>query len=144
MPFFCFGSLVKLDKWQFELNSILIICTFLFLLFVGGISNGHVDIADAELGNNSSHFILIAIMYFFVIRSIFSKFPSNRIIEVISEGSLLVLCIHKPIVDIFTQIVILLDPNGYVIPWVSGVFTMILSYYLIVICKKYCPVLIGK
>lgn len=68
----------------------------------------------------------------------------SSVIEIFSTGTLVILATHTRIASVFKSILhkfVNCEPlDGVLLPIVS----MIVSYYIVIICKRYCPYLLGK
>ena len=138
MVFFCTGFFLKDIKWNpgltFELQ--IIILFFLFIIFP--FINGYVSLGDYNFGGNYLLFVVNAILSSILLLTISWKIPHSNYTVTISKGTLVILGTHMPIL----QILNLLLPNtlSLIFPFI----TMIVCYYIIVLCERYCPILLGK
>ena len=144
MPFFYFGYVLKQHKAIFVISKKVPLSILCFFTIWGGITNGIVDIADLKLGNNTPLFYIVAVFSFCVLVSFYAKVRSNKYIETVSNGTLLVLCIHGPLTDIIMQVGRVIDPSCYITPWLCGLVILFFSYFAIKFATRYCPMLLGK
>ena len=110
---------------------------------------GHINSIDksinvfrCETGESYVLFItsavVISIIYMVLVKNFLNK--RNIIIENISDGTLLILALHFKAITLLG----LYLPFNIVSGFISSLVIMGVSYILIILSKKYCPILIGK
>ena len=152
MPFFGAGQWLKrsyimesiCSKWNRFL--ILAISIFLFVgfFYLGNIISplNHLDIFNCYIGSNILLFYLItfslAFLFLILCRTLLN-YHSN-IITTYSNGTLLILGIHLMIFWKIPKISV----TSIIYSFISLSIILFISFYLIYLSEKYCPILIGK
>ena len=131
------------------IDSVKAICIFLMVVGIGiqmnayiclymPILNGLCDLYGNDYGYSyllaSANAALANLLLFWLT----SKFRPIKCIETISRGTLVVLGIHMPILHVLDYF--LPDSLNLVLPLI----TIILCYYIIIICERFSPALLGK
>lgn len=137
MVFFCFGLYLREKNWQPKLN-IKSVIILVFLAFLLPLINQKCGIYENEYGHSYIIFSLNAILSSILLLTISDIIPPSRFIENISKGTLVVLGTHIPILHVLNNL--LPDWCSFTFPFI----TMIICYYIIVLCERYCPILMGK
>lgn len=151
-PFFYMGMILKkfdlVNRWndyasKHKVVKLLILFVFAILLCRLGLANGHVDMVQCIFGKNLLIFyfvsILISIILILICRSLLDV--SSSLIETISNGTLLILALHFPMISFFRRLYSFDSPFSR---FMLGVLIMILCYYGIILSKKHLPILLGK
>lgn len=87
-------------------------------------------------------FYIAALVGSILLFNVCSALKTNNIVITFSKGTLLILGLHTPIIEIYDKCCDILHlPN---LPLVSSIVVMILCYYPIKMILKHCPVLLGK
>ena len=68
----------------------------------------------------------------------------SSIIEVLSVGTLIILGCHTRIAAISLMLLHRFYHNEIFDGFVSPIISMIVSYFIIIMSQKYCPILLGK
>ena len=148
-PFFTFGNLIKNNKSmiclpkQNKLFYLIIILVVILILEGIGYFNGNVNIFRATNAGDSivifyvvgfllSYLIIVLISYFF------NKY--NSVVTTISKGTILILCTHQ----FFIVQINNLFPLNTITSVILSFVILSISYGLIKLSYKYCPILIGK
>ena len=147
MPFFVAGYYLKLLdalRYTAKINKIvLIICAALFFIAIIILAGDQsINVFRNNVGNNILTFYIVTFSLSFISMTLCSILFNRRskIVETLSQGTLLILATHLiifwkipklPIPDILQQLC-------------SLVIIMLISYLMIVISERYCPILIGK
>lgn len=145
-PFYIVGNMLRTNSIFMKDNSLcspmFILMAMLFLLFIG-YNNGPVNIfRAAQVGNSILVFYLVGFGLSILIILLMSKYLNihSSIIETLSKGTLLILCIH--------QLMIVTIDEIYPLNTISSLFLSfvisIISYVLIKISMRFCPMFIGK
>lgn len=120
-------------------------CLFLVLgiLIILGVKNGHVDMVQCLYGKSLIVFYLITnlISIVFIMLCNLLLRNENIIIKSISNGTLLILALHFPIMS---TIKLIYDFNTPLSKLMLGVVIMFICYIGILLSKKYFPILLGK
>lgn len=147
LPFFLFGHFIsknnltnKLLKMRTEFISLLIIP--LLIAFYAGHKNGNVAIIFCLYGYNIIIFYTVAITISFILMVITQKVctKSIKLIELISEGTFLVMSVHYMMLNTVMKI---FPENGWGII-MTALMTLALCTGAIWFCKKYFPFALGK
>ena len=139
MVFFCFGLYMRKINWypqavQKKYVIILVFSAFLLPL----INQKQCGIYENEYGFSYIIFSLNAILSSILLLNISCKIPSSKFIEAISKGTLVVLGTHIPILHILNCLL----PSRW--SFTFPLITIGICYYIIVLCERYCPILMGK
>lgn len=142
-PFVAFGFLMKkygvsIAGEQYPVRKRCALGFMLLVLYSAiALNNGHVGIYSATFGDSMTLYyinsIIGSVAFFFFVKK--SK-PSFRWIQIISGGTIVILCLHSYIISILTHITV----NPYIITGLIAV----LSYPLILFFKKYLPLFVGR
>lgn len=137
MVFFCFGLYLREINWQPQVIQRKYMIVLVLLAFILPLQ-GECSIVANEYGLSYVVFSLNAILSSALLLILSNKIPSSKFIETISKGTLVVLGTHTPILHVLKCFL----PN-----WCSITFpfiTMVICYYIIILCERYCPILMGK
>lgn len=120
-----------------------------FLFVVISLQNGWAEILHYQWGISYMLFFLNACLGSFLLFYLCSKFRQNRIIEVFSKGTLLILAfnfiLRSWISILFVKIGLNYIANDhYACPWIIGLLIMLICFWPIKWLLKYCPILLGK
>ena len=138
LPFFCFGFYLKDRLWSpHQLSMKYVILLFLLFIIVPIVNNAHGIVAN-DYGYSYIIFAVGAIFSTILLFWLSKKVPTLKPIQTISKGTLVVLGTHSPILHILKFI--LPDALSILFPFI----TIILCYYIIILCEKYFPILLGK
>lgn len=147
-PFFLMGIILK--KYNaFELpNKIKPIIRYLLILFILCVLvylmkfNGFANIFRCVTGNSILLYYLICVSFSCLILYIFSKLftKESTIILTISSGTVLILGLHR----MFLLGIIHTLPKNTFTAIIVSFIVMLICYPLIVLAKKYFPVLLGS
>mgnify|MGYP002857972121 FL=1 len=138
MVFFCMGFFLKDVKWDPNSLSTTQIIIMLISFIILPIINGYVSLGDYNYGRSYLLFIVNAIISSVLILALSAEIPQSKYIITISKGTLVVLGTHMSILQILNHL--LPDSLSLLFPFI----TMIVCYYIIVLCERYCPILLGK
>lgn len=148
LPFFAIGHYLRpllecvKTKWW--------VAVIAFVAFLLGIILGRWNTPDempnvfhCGYGNHIFAYyfssIMLSISLLVLIAYLFKK-TRFSIIEALSKGTLLILCLHLPIWWRIPQFV----ENNFLMSIVNYLVIMVISYFLIRLSEKYLPVMIGK
>lgn len=112
----------------------LLLLLFVVLPFV----NGKCSINSDEYGRSYLLFAINAALSTILLFTIAARIPSIKFVRTISKGTLVVLGTHMPILRILR--LLLPETLSFTFPFI----TIILCYYIIIACERYCPMLLGK
>jgi len=138
LPFYCFGFFLKDNHWSPRDLSSKHIVMLLATAIIMPLINGHFDIYNNVWGYNYLLSAAIAIFSTIFLFWFSSKIPHSKFTESISKGTLVVLGTHWPILCILARI--LPSSLEFVYPFI----VIIVCYYIIIFCDKFCPILLGK
>lgn len=138
LPFFCFGFYLKDNHWIPQNLSARQIAILLTITITMPLFNGHFDIYNNVWGYNYFFSAAIAIISSIFLFWFSSKIPHSKFTETISKGTLIILGTHWPILCILTRILPL--SLEFVYPFI----VIIVCYYIIIFCERFCPILLGK
>lgn len=136
--FFCFGFYIFDRKWKPESVSKFYIIPLVPLFFLLPLFNGCCGIVANEYGVSYLIFAANAILSSVLLFVLCTKIPTTKFTETISSGTFVVLGTHIPILNILNHLL----PN--MISFMYPFITIVICYYIIVLCEKYCPILLGK
>lgn len=137
MVFFCFGFYMREINWSpqaVQKKHVILFVILAFLLPLQGTSS----IVANEYGLSYIIFSLNAILSSILLLNISCKIPSSKFIEAISKGTLVVLGTHMPILHVLNCLL----PSRW--SFTFPLITISICYYIIVLCERYCPILMGK
>ena len=138
LPFFCFGFWIKNRNWKpCQLPLSIIILTVIIFLIVP-MFNKPTGIIDNGYGYSYIIFFLCAISTSLLVFWLSDKKPATKFIKTISNGTFVVLGTHMPILLILNKL--LPKVMEEFLPFI----TIILCYFIIIFCERYCPILLGK
>ena len=105
--------------------------------------NGMVNLTTCEIETSYLLFLLSgslgSISMFELLRRLITK--TNKIIRNISEGTLLIMSVHYLMISPITKIL----PSTSIWMWIIDSFIILtMTYCLILLSKRFCPVLLGK
>jgi len=138
LPFFCFGLLLKDWKWNPKNLSIKIIIPLIILFLIIPTTNNYCDIYNSQYGYSYLIAAVNAVLFTLLLFWVTNKLPASKYIETISKGTLVVLGTHWTILQILYYFL----PNA--MSFFFPLITIVLCYYIIILCEKFCPILLGK
>ena len=151
-PFFYIGMIMKkldlvnrMNKYISKRKAIKLPLMFILVVLLChlGLENGHVDMVQCLTGKNLLVFYfisaLISILIILICRNLLDVF--SRLVETISNGTLLVLALHFPMISFFRKFY---SFDTSLSRLFLGILIMILCYYGIILSKKYLQILLGK
>lgn len=145
-PFFLFGNILKEEKIQFSFPKWIIIIFLIIYVVVSCIFP--FGMMNYGFGPNYLIFFINAILGSLVLFSVCSKFNGNKIIQVFSIGTLLILPMHKHIefftLPVFHRVGITPALNQDIVAWMVAFVVLLVSYFPIIKLYAYCPILLGK
>ena len=136
--FFCTGFYLFDRSWKPESVSILYVVPLVIIFSLLPLLNGCCGINSNEYGRSYLIFAANAILSSLLLFIISTKIPTTKFTETISTGTLVVLGTHIPILHILNHL--LPSTISFSFPFI----TMVVCYYIIVLCERYCPILLGK
>lgn len=139
LPFFSIGMFLKDKQWNPNSirPSILMIPIILLYLLIP-VTKNYCDIYNSNYGYSYLLAAVNAILFTFLLFWVSNKLSASKIIQTISNGTLVVLGMHMPLLYIFQSI--FPDVLSFLFPFI----TMAICYYTILLCDKYCPILLGR
>lgn len=139
LPFFCIGMFLKEIRWEPKnIESAKFIVPLVIMFLLVPLTNNYCDIYNGNYGYSYLIAVVVATLFTLLLSWLASKLPPSRFIETISKGTLVVLGLHMTIFQILCSI--LPDTVDFLFPFI----TIVICYYAIVFCEKYCPILLGK
>lgn len=136
--FFCVGFYLFDRKWNPVSVSNLYVIPLVLLFFLLPLFNGCCGIVANDYGRSYLIFVANAIISSLLLFILSTKIPTKKFTQTISIGTLVVLGTHIPILRILEYLL----PNS--ISFTFPFITIIVCYYIIIFCEKYCPILLGK
>lgn len=137
-PFFAFGYLLKLFNYNIKRNSYFYILAL--AIYVGmTYFIGRCDVGEQIFNYSYFLYAIVAVISSVLFFHLCSKCPKNKIIEYLSEGTLIVLGVHRIPAAMYGIM------HGHPLSWiVSMLITVTISIVLIkIICRRY-PLIMGK
>lgn len=131
-------------KWKVLVFSVLMFPIFLVIGYYNSAnSGGHLNVFNCETGCNIFIFLLVAYMLSYILIKLSELFinKSSKIIQMISMGTVLILCLHQTALDVLSYF---FDITIVYVPVLMTILVMVFSFPLIWVSEMYCPVLIGK
>jgi len=136
--FFCTGFILFDRNWNPESVSKIYVIPLMLLFFLLPLFNGSCSLGAYDYGRSYLLFVVNAISSSVLLFILSTKIPTTKFTEIISTGTLVVLGTHIPILHTLDY----LFPE--VISFAFPFITMIVCYYIILLCKEHCPILLGK
>lgn len=142
MPFMMLGVLLRENKSKLMSlsKSILFVLLVIYISFT--LWNGDVDIWLYTFGKGYFLFFVGALVASILLFNLCNKLKASKIALIFSKGTLLILGLHDPILEICNKCFDVLHLPHLSI--VSSLVVMLLCYYLIKMALKYCPMVLGK
>lgn len=142
LPFMMIGIIIKKHKNKILSLSVFPLCILLIVFITISLWNGYTDIWKYHFGKNYIFFYVTALSASIILFNLCRKLKSNQIITTLSEGTLLTLGLHTPIIRVCNKIYESIEVAPSCL--ISSLIVMITSYCLTRLILKYCPILIGK
>lgn len=150
--YFVFGYYLRKKAWLSIFNKlptkysyVIISAVIMLLVLIGHYYVGNVNLLRGIMGQNS--IIMLIVSYgisFLLIGGFYISFKNvNKWVELLSEGTLLILCTHQTIIIILEQIGII-GEERLLTPFVMTFLIIGVSSFGIMVSYKYLPILIGK
>ena len=136
--FFCVGFFLVDHKWTPQNIPFNYVPILIILFIILPLINGKCSINSNMYGISYPLFVMNAIISSILLFTIAEKIPNTKFIKTISKGTLIVLGTHMPILRILG--ILLPERLSFTFPFI----TIILCYYVIIACERYCPMLLGK
>ena len=136
--FFCTGFLLLDMNWNPKRVSKLYVIPLTLLFLFLPLFNGNCGIVANDYGRSYPIFVANAIMSSLLLFILSTKIPTTKFTQTISIGTIVVLGTHIPILHILDHLL----PN--IISFTFPFITIVVCYYIIILCEKYCPILLGK
>ena len=139
LPFFCFGMLLKDKLWHPKnLDSAKYIIPSVILFLIMPATNNYCDIYNSQYGYSYLIAAIVACIILLLLFVLTYRLPQSKYVETISKGTLVVLGTHMPILYILNRL--LPEILSFVFPFI----TIIVCYHIILLCERFCPILLGK
>ncbi len=138
MIFFGTGLYLKDTNWspKFFPNKYVLLLIIIFVFMP--VYNNALGVNDNDYGYSYVLYSFVAILSTILLIVISSKLSCNLFIETISKGTLVVLGVHFSLLKVIDY---LLSHNfDYLYPFII----ILICYYIILLCDKYCAFLLGK
>lgn len=134
-------SILKIRWWQFVVGTFFFVAISLF--------NGWAEILHYQWGISYIVFFLNACLGSFLLFYLCSKFKQNRVVEVFSKGTLLILAFNFVLRTWISMLFVkigfdFIANDHYVSLWLIGLLIMIICYRPIKLLLRYYPALLGK
>lgn len=144
LPFFSLGLIWKHYGKGFFTKNVFVILGLLILYGVIVSRQGYIEMYSGDYGYNYAVFYFAAVCGSFALFSITTYFRENNLSKVYSIGTLLILGLHKLMINIFAILGGHYLLNEILASTIYSLLIMILCYYPIRICNKKMPILLGK
>ena len=150
--YFVFGYYLKKESWLCIFSKIKPIYSYMIIisggvlfLVIGHFFVGRVNLFRGDMGRNAVLMILVSYGVSFLLMGGFSvSFKKNRrLIEILSEGTLLILCTHQSFIMVLDYFGII-GREGFIEPLAITIVIIAVSLLGIIVCKRYFPIFIGK
>jgi len=135
--------MTSIDKnwWKITL-----ICLLLYIVI--SCQLGPIDMFSNRFGGNYLLFFINALSSSFLVFCLSLRMPKSKriaeIVKTLSTGTLLILGTHGMIIRCCYNLYKYLGLNNAISPFITGVVALLISYYPIRLCMRYCPKLLGK
>ncbi|MDD4819473.1 MAG: acyltransferase family protein [Flavobacteriales bacterium] len=155
LPFFFFGNFLSSSKYMDYLNKgkkqfiVVLIISLVTLCVSFHFSSGMTDIASSSTTNNLFLYLLMGISGSLMVFSFCFLLNNIKLnfIQTVSEGTLLIMCIHGYCYGVVSMMYKCLGITEYY-SLCGGCWTVLIiiamAYYPIIFCKKHLPLLLGK
>ena len=148
LPFYYIGFYIKEKRFMTEGEGV---SRIPLPVFIGGFIislvfsyiNGTVYLTTCDVGKSYILFLMSSILGSICLFGILQRLTkkSFSLVEMISEGTLLIMSVHY----LMIKPIIALIPSSNVFYWLVDSFIILtITICLIIIAKRYCPVLLGK
>ena len=114
----------------------------LFIILVN--VNQWCDIMYNRYNSSFIIFFLNAVIGTLLLIYLCHFFNRSSVVEVLSIGTLVVLGCHTRIASLFMAAFHRLYDNNVLDGVLSPIISLLVSYFVIILCQKYCPYLLGK
>lgn len=141
-PFMLMGYVAKPHLNMHKVWKAFIIAILFY--FAISIQIGYINIWSNDYGGNYLDFFVYGLASSLVIFILCDKLPSCDFAITISKGTLLVLGVQPIIIHLCGFMLRRMGVNNQIMPWLISIMTILICYYPIKLCIKYCPILIGK
>lgn len=135
-------NMYNIDPRSKVVMSIAAVGSILFVILVN--VNQWCDIMYNRYNSSFIVFFINAVIGSLLLIYLCQFFSRSSVIEVFSIGTLVVLGCHIRAESIFTKILHKFYENEVLDGFISPIISMITSYFIIIVCKKYSPFLLGK
>lgn len=138
LPFFCFGLFLKEKGWAPKIITKHILLILAFFVILLPLANGYCSINENVFGRLYVFFVLNAVLATLLLFYTASKFPSSKVITTFSKGTLLILGLHIPIMQVLDMAL----PSFFheLLP----ILVFAICYFPILWIDRFCPELLGK
>ena len=138
LVFFATGFLLKDTRWNPQSISNRAIVLFMLAYIPLPMLNRAGGIVSNDFGISYLAFVVIAVLGSVILFVLTSKLSPSKFIETISTGTLVVLGMHMPLLHVLSYLL----PGSFFVMF--PFITIVICYYITILCEKYCPVLLGK
>ena len=138
MPFFCLGFFLRDNCWKPWNLSKYTLLVLSGLLFIMPIVNGNSSINSNTYGISYGVFFVFASISSVILFELSNSLPKLRFVTVISNGTLLILGLHIPIMKFLDMI------SPVCLHEFLPLAVLPICYFPIVYLYKWCPILLGK
>lgn len=138
LPFFSFGLFLKDIQWNPNNIRSFFFAPVILLFLILPFTNNYCDIYNSNYGYSYLIAAINAILFSMLLFWVSNKLHACIFIQTISEGTLIVLGMHMPLLIIQQRLL----PNS--ISFLFPFLTIIVCYCVIIFCRRYCPILLGK
>lgn len=144
LPFFVMGIYWKREKTvELKFNPLMLLAMFIFYVLLSQ-WQGYVEFYSGIYGVHYAVMTFVALTASYSLFGATRKLKSSHMITVWSMGTILILGVHKILINIMDLFFKIGAEGSLVAAVVSSVFVMIICYGLIRIALRYFPLLLGK
>ncbi len=125
-------------------SSAFFVCIGLFNYFkASDVTYGGINVFRCVTGFNIILFWLVAVVLSYNFLKFIETFMTakHKVVETISQGTIVILCLHQLVVNILTE---RWGETSCISSLVISLFTMLVSYPIVKLSMRHCPILIGK
>lgn len=145
LPFFTLGMLWKEYKPKMPKSNMYCSVIILGIYSVVSMINGYVEFAGGIYGLNYFITFINAVLGAYCLFSICRYFKTSKIVQVFSVGTILILGLHKIIINLLSMTFLFELLNIVTLKSILyTILVMIFCYLPIKICLKKLPILLGK
>ena len=148
--FFAFGHALRINPKVDVLKRlnkgtllVVIIVGTSLLSILGWKYVGNVNLFRGKTGDNLPCFLVVAYGLSYLSLKVIELFgyDSNNVVRTFSLGTLFIVCTHQTLIMTIAHFI---SYDRIILPIITTVVILLVSYPVIILLEKYCPLLIGK